>query len=368
MFWLILLSIASVMNVYVIWRATSVPALTERVSGRYIWLLGILLLGLLILGRLYGHSNQGDLAAWLERLGMIWLAALFLLFNCLLALDVVTLFGLLAPKRAPMLRGVALVIGLLLTGFGLYQGLRSPVVERYVVELPNLPQELDGTTIAVMSDLHLGAQRGKRWLRARIEQVNSLKPDIAVLVGDVFEGHGAPVRDLFPIMLQLKAPIGSFAVLGNHEFHGGGVQGQRALEASGLKVLRNKWVEVRPGLIIAGVDDLTTRRRRDMEHDDYISKALTGRPAGATILLSHTPWDTDLAAAKGVGLMLSGHTHQGQIWPFGHLVSLSYPLLGGRYKAGEMTVIVCRGTGLWGPPVRLWRPSEIVHVLLKAKR
>lgn len=133
-----------------------------------------------------------------------------------------------------------------------------------------------------------------------------------------------------------------------------------------FKLLRNGWAEVRPGLILAGVDDLTSSRLNG-QGGDPISQALIGRPPGATILLSHTPWQTGSAAKAGAGLMLSGHTHGGQIWPFGYLVRSRYPLLEGRYEVDGMTVIVCRGTGTWGTRMRLWRPSEILHVTLRGK-
>ncbi|MCJ7596519.1 MAG: metallophosphoesterase, partial [Desulfobacterales bacterium] len=114
------------------------------------------------------------------------------------------------------------------------------------------------------------------------------------------------------------------------------------------------------------VDDLTARRRNG-QGGEPISQALVGRPPGATILLSHTPWQAERIAKAGVGLMLSGHTHGGQIWPFDYLVRSRYPLLEGRYEVNGMTVIVCRGTGTWGPRMRLWRPSEILSVTFRGK-
>lgn len=367
MFRLILISACTVMSVYVFWRASTVPALTERIPSSGIWLLGFGLWLLLVLGRVYGHHNHGPLAVGLELAGMTWLAALFLLFLCLIFVDLVTVFGFAAPHLGSKLRGLALAAGLTMTAIGLFQGTRTPVVVNYEVEMERLPPELDGTTLVVMSDLHLGSQRGKEWLEARVDQVNALKPDLVLLVGDVFEGHGPPREELKGVFRGMKARIGSYAVLGNHEFYGGSSKGQRDLEESGFKVLRNGWAQTRPGLIISGVDDLTVRRRQGREDEDYISRALDHRPEGATILLSHTPLDADIAEAGGVGLMLSGHTHDGQIWPFGYLIGRIYPFVGGLYNLGKMTIIVCRGTGLWGPPVRLWHPSEIVHIVLKAK-
>ena len=100
---------------------------------------------------------------------------------------------------------------------------------------------------------------------------------------------------------------------------------------------------------------------------DPIAQALEGRPPGATILLSHTPWQAERIAGAGVGLMLSGHTHGGQIWPFGYLVRSRYPLLEGRYEVDRMPVLVSRGTGTWGPRMRLWRAGEILRVTLRGK-
>jgi len=140
----------------------------------------------------------------------------------------------------------------------------------------------------------------------------------------------------------------------------------RLFEEVSFNLLRNSWAEVRPGLVLAGVDDLTARRRNG-QVGDPISQALADRPPGAAILLSHTPWEAERAAKAGVGLMLCGHTHGGQIWPFDYLVRSRYPLLEGRYEVDGMTVIVCRGTGTWGPRMRLWRPSEILRVTLRAE-
>lgn len=137
-------------------------------------------------------------------------------------------------------------------------------------------------------------------------------------------------------------------------------------EHNGVHVLHDSWAEVRPGLILAGIDDLTSRRRRN-QTGDFIQKALQGRPAGAaTIFVSHTPWEAETVARAGAGLMLSGHTHEGQIWPFGYLVRFTHPFLAGAYEPNGMPIIVCRGTGTWGPRMRLWRRGEIARITLRA--
>jgi len=341
-----------------------VPFIDRHVPRKIFIGAGVILWAIFFFGRVIGHGGTGVLAATLEFLGMNWMGFLFLTFIPLFAIDLVTLFGFLMPRISSRLRGWALLVGVVLSVIALFQGLRPPVVEKYEVRLAGLPAAMDGTVLVALSDMHLGSQIGERWLTARIAQVKALRPDLVVLLGDIFEGHGPPEDQLIITFKQLTAPLGIWAVPGNHEFHGGG--DMSLFEEVSFKLLRNSWAEVRPGLVLAGIDDLTARRRNG-QLGDPISQALADRPPGAAILLSHTPWEAERAAKAGVGLMLCGHTHGGQIWPFDYLVRSRYPLLEGRYEVDGMTVIVCRGTGTWGPRMRLWRPSEILRVTLRAE-
>jgi predicted MPP superfamily phosphohydrolase len=364
MFGTILISLCTVMQIYVFWRIASVPLVTAHLPRSLLAATALVLWGFFFLGRVYGHHGTGPLAVTLEFLGMNWMGALLLLFLSFLATDLVTGFGLFLPRAAPSLRGWALVAGAILVAIALFQGMRPPVVKRYEVRLSGLPDNMDGTVLVAMSDLHVGSLLGNRWLAARVAQVREQQPDIVVMLGDIYEGHGPPSAEVEATMRGLDAPLGVWSVTGNHEFHGMRDGNKGLPEASGLQWLRNRWAEVRPGFVLAGVDDLTSLRRAGLS-DDLITKALTGRPPGATVLLSHTPWQAEKAAAAGAGLMLSGHTHGGQIWPFGYLTRQAYPLLAGRYEVDGMPVIVCRGTGTWGPRMRLWHPAEILRVTLR---
>ena len=366
MFGSILISVFTLMHIYVFWRAASVPLVNRHLTLAVLIGTGVLLWAIFFAGRAFAHSSTGPLAAITEFLGMLWMGTLFLLFIPLLTADVITLFGFLLPRTAPSIRGWALVAGALLSTIALVQGLRPPVVQSYEVRLADLPRAMDGTVMVAMSDLHLGTLIGKHWLAARVAQVKEQRPDLVVFLGDLFEGHGPPAEALLSILRGLSAPLGVWAVAGNHEFHGARNRSMRLIDETGIQLLRNRWVEVRPGFILAGVDDLTTKYRSG-QPGDFISQALSGRPPGATILLSHTPWETEKAARAGVGLMLCGHTHGGQIWPFGYLTRRIYPLLAGQYEVGGMPVLVSRGTGTWGPRMRLWRPSEILRVTLHTK-
>ena len=367
MFGIILLSVGTLMHIYVIWRASSVPFLRRHFSRRVLVGIGIILWGGFLSARVIGHGGTGVLAATLEIFGMTWMAALFLACVSLLAVDLLTGFGFFFPRLTSSLRGWALVVSGALCVVALVQGQRPPVVEKYEVHIAGLPKEMDGMVLVGMSDLHLGSLLGKQWLEGRVVQVQALRPDLVVLLGDLFEGHGQPQAELLPVLRRFSAPLGVWAVPGNHESHNGREKSIPLLAEGNIKVLRNHWAEVRPGLVLVGVDDLTSSRGISRE-GDFITHAFTGRPRGATILLSHTPWEAEKAASLGARLMLSGHTHGGQIWPFGYLVHLVYPLLDGKHEVDGMTVIVCRGTGTWGPRMRLWRPGEILLVTLRGDK
>ncbi|XCN74969.1 MAG: metallophosphoesterase [Candidatus Electrothrix aestuarii] len=162
--------------------------------------------------------------------------------------------------------------------------------------------------------------------------------------------------------------MGVFAVRGNHD----ALRPDRPdttgeiLADAGIRLLNNEWVQLNDGLLLAGIDDLTTAQRRGEDGQKNLSSALTDRPEGTTILLSHTPWLVEQAASAGVDLMLSGHTHNGQIWPFNYLTRTRYPFLGGQYLVKGMELFVSRGTGTWGPRMRLWQRGEIALITLRS--
>jgi predicted MPP superfamily phosphohydrolase len=366
MFGSVLTIIGSLLHLYVFWRASSVPLLRRRLRPRAMAAIGLVMWTSFVLGRFIGHGEAGTAASVLELLSMTWLVSLFLASICLMIMELITGFGFLLSRHAPALRGWALVAGVGLSVLAAVQGLRPPVVQSYEVQLAGLPPELDGTVLVAMSDLHLGSVLGERWLADRVSQVQGLRPDLVVLLGDVFEGHGPPHDQLVAGLDRLSAPLGVWAVPGNHETYGSRERASPATRPSSIQMLHNRWAEVRPGLILAGVEDLTAAGRTG-QSNDLVARALADRPPGATILLSHTPWQTDAAAEGGAALMLCGHTHGGQIWPLGYLVRTRYPLVDGRYGVKGMSVVVCRGTGTWGPRMRLWAPGEILRITLRGK-
>ena len=353
-------------NLYVFWRAWTVPFLKRRLPR---WLLASgfgLLWGSYFAARGLEGVLPRAVVGPLELLGADWMAVLFWSAAGLLIVDIVTAGGFLFRRWAPTARGGALALAGVFAVIAVVQGTRAPVVREYEVRLAGLPRDADGLVVVAISDLHLGTLIGERWLAARVRQVEDLRPDAIVVLGDVLEGDTPSESGLLPMLRSLHAPLGVWAVPGNHEHYGRQGGGGR-LENAGFRVLVNQWAEVRPGLVFAGVEDLTRHGRGQTTVADPIGQALAGRPANAaTILLSHSPLLAERAARGGVGLYLGAHTHDGQIWPFGYFTAMNYPLMGGHYDVNGMPAIVCRGTGTWGPRMRLWRPSEILRITLRA--
>ncbi len=354
------------MHAYVFWRLATLRAVRRCIPRRWLIVVAVLLGALYYIGRVYRHSGGGFLAGSLEIYTMHWTAALFLTTLTVLAADLVSGFGFFLPRFARKLRGLALVAGLLMSVTAIVQGLRPPVVAEYEVHIKDLPAGLDGTVLVAIADTHVGPMIGPGWLEARVQQLLRMRPDMIVLLGDIFESHGNNYAELIPVLKSLHAPLGVWGVLGNHEYYGGLERNNAAYEKAGISLLRDEWAEIRPGLLLAGVDYIRGGRRAGRDEEAF-GGALDCRADGATILLSHAPVRAAQAESAGVELMLSGHTHGGQVWPFGYLVRLEYPLLEGRYEVDDMTVIVTRGAGTWGPRMRLWRRGEILKITLRCQ-
>lgn len=364
MFFRLILSTLVLATAHVGWRAGSVPWIRRALP----WPLRTALLA--ALASSYLAARYADRAGWssvawvLEVVGAHWLGILLILLVPLLAADVATGFGLFFRRHLASIRAWAFAAGGVLVALAFVQGNRPPVVREHEVRLAGLRAEDDGIVLVFVSDTHAGALVGERWLRARVAQVSALGADAILLGGDLFEGDSEAEARLVPLVGGLSAPLGVWAVPGNHDRHDGGRR-LRELEALGVRVLRDERAELRPGLILAGLDNSW----RGDGLDGRLARALAGRPAdAATVLLSHAPSRPEEAARAGVGLMLAGHTHDGQIWPFRYVVRTEFRYLAGRYDVAGMPLIVCRGTGTFGPRMRLWHPSEILRVTLRAAR
>lgn len=250
---------------------------------------------------------------------------------------------------------------LLLTVVGLVQA-RRPRVVRVTVPIRDLPADLAGLRIVQLSDLHVGPTIRRPFVEAVVDVANGLAPDLVAVTGDVADGFVPELRDHVAPLGRLRAPLGSFFVTGNHEYYWDPRGWTLELERLGLAVLSNEHRLLVRGsgrLLLAGVTDLTA--------GPDPRAAMAGAPeSDVRVLLAHQPRSAYAARAAGFDLQLSGHTHGGQFFPFNFLVRLFQPFVAGLHQLEEMWLYVSRGTGYWGPPLRLGAPSEITLIELTA--
>ncbi len=362
----VVLGVWALQHVYVGWRLAALPVFAPG-PGRKALLVALALgFATYPLGRILFSAGWYGLGRGLEYAGAVWMGTLFLLFFALIPVDVVTLGGLVLKHLVVPLRTAAAVIALVAAVAAWWGGLKEPRIVRQEVEVAGLPAEADGLKLAHLTDLHLGTILGDDHLRTVIELTDGLEPDVVVITGDLVDGDAGVVEQLLPRLQTLRAPDGVFAVLGNHEYYAGRERSRKLLRDAGYTVLDNAAVAVRPGAWIAGVPDARGSAQTGAPEAD-LAAALRDVPTGeGIVLLQHSPEDEGEAAAAGVDLMLNGHTHGGQIWPFHLLVKTTYPSLAGRYQQGSMTQLVSRGAGTWGPPMRLFAPSEILLITLRS--
>ena len=275
-----------------------------------------------------------------------------------------------APGPAAGRAQAALIVGLALAG--LWRGVREwragPQLTRLTVRIPTWPAALDGFRIVQISDLHIGPILDRRFAADLTARVNALAPDLVAITGDLVDGDVRHVGDEIAPFADLRAPHGVYFVTGNHDYYSGADPWLAEIRAIGVRPLRNERVEIRANdavFDLAGVDD----HRGYLfgpGHGEDVAGALAGRdPDRAVILLAHDPSTFRAASARGVDLQISGHTHGGQIWPFKYLVRLAVTFVAGHYRRGDAQLFVSRGTGYWGPPMRLAAPSEITEIVLR---
>jgi predicted MPP superfamily phosphohydrolase len=253
---------------------------------------------------------------------------------------------------------------------GMRSALSAVKVHRIEIPLRRLTSRHDGITLVQLTDLHIGPTIRKRDLADIVHRTNSLLPDLVAITGDLVDGTVAELRDAVSPLAELRAKHGVFFVTGNHEYFSGAASWVEEISRLGIRVLRNERVVIggaEAGFDLAGVDDRSAARSSEEGHGEDLAKALGGRdPKRAVILLAHQPRTVLDAAKFGVDLQLSGHTHGGQIWPFGALVRLQQRFLAGLGRHGDTTIYVSRGTGYWGPPMRLFAPAEITQIVLRS--
>jgi predicted MPP superfamily phosphohydrolase len=365
-FLLAFVSIYGVMHV-VVWRGLRplLPAHPCVLPLALSWM--VLMIAAPLLSRLCEERGADLAARILAWGGYLWLGFLFIAFS-LFTLRALCLFILflchrlfpalaLAPLPPPGSALAILVLTLLLGSYALYEA-NSIRIETKKITSADLPSGIESLRLVQLSDLHLGLIHRESSLRRVVAMIESLQPDLLVATGDMVDARLDHLDALLPLARSLAPPLGKYAVTGNHEVYAGLQSSLDFLRQGGFIVLRNQSVVIRPGLIIAGVDDPATGNSSPDE------EVLPAKKAGWTLLLKHRPV-VAAAAAGRFDLQLSGHAHRGQIFPFNFITALRFPQQDGLYSLAQGAFLyTSRGTGTWGPPMRLFSPPEITLFII----
>ncbi|MEV7111556.1 metallophosphoesterase [Streptomyces anulatus] len=275
--------------------------------------------------------------------------------------------------RARIVTWAVLGVAAVLLTWGYAEARRVPRVRRLDVELPRLGAGLDGTRVVLITDTHYGPLDRARWSARVCETVNTLEADLVCHTGDIADGTAERRRAQATPLGTVQATRARVYVTGNHEYYSEAQGWVDLMGELGWEPLRNRHLLLERGgdtLVVAGVDDVTAESSGLAGHRAHLAGALQGAdPDHPVLLLAHQPKFIDRAAADGIDLQLSGHTHGGQIWPFHYLVRLDQPAVAGLSSHGARTLLyTSRGTGFWGPPFRVFAPSEITLLVLRSPR
>jgi hypothetical protein len=303
-------------------------------------------------------------------LGVIWVVFAWSVLGNVLRLLLMA-FGVADPLRSRAVAVAVGVVSLSLMLWGYAEAMRVPRVKRLDVIIPRLAAGLDGVRVVLLTDTHYGPIDRARWSARVTARVNDLDADIVCHLGDIADGSVAARRHQAAPLGDVQARLARAYVTGNHEYFGEADGWLNHMRDLGWEPLHNRHLVVeRDGahLVVAGVDDATAAASGRYGHRaDHVTALASADPSLPVLLLAHQPKQIGAAVEHGVDLQVSGHTHGGQIWPFHLLVRLEQPTVRGLSRHGARTQLyTSRGTGFWGPPFRIFAPSEITLLTLRS--
>ncbi|MBS2014094.1 MAG: metallophosphoesterase [Deltaproteobacteria bacterium] len=357
---------------YYVWarlvRDAALPAPWARVATLAIAVLFAVLMGGFVVFRALSRTVASPIM-WV---GYTWMGVLFFLVLSLGLGDLVRAIAMrggepgdaMDPERrqtvARLFGGAAALLGIGASGVGLASALSPVAVARVKVTIDKLAKARSGYRIVQISDVHVGPTIGRGFIEDVVARINALEPDLVAITGDLVDGSVEELAEHVAPLGKIRAKDGVFFVTGNHEYYSGAEAWLAHLGKLGIRALRNERVRIGgdEGFDLAGIDDPTSSL-------SDLRKALAGRDAArACVLLAHQPRAIGLADELGVDLQLSGHTHGGQMIPWNFLVRLQQPFVAGLHKLARAQIYVSRGTGYWGPPMRVGAPAEITEIEL----
>ncbi|MBN2863945.1 MAG: metallophosphoesterase [Bacteroidales bacterium] len=370
LFIIIVLTIFTIGNLYIFFKGYNVipPVRSNRIVYKIVF---ITLASTFFAGRILESWHSSVISDILNIIGGFWLSFLFYGFLFLIISDITGLLlrttGIMNINLMPDYRKwsflVTLVLSVLFIAGGFINAI-MPVIKKYDITIDKTAGDIKELRIAAVSDIHLGSIIRKRSMKKLSDMLEKAEPDVIFLLGDIVDGDLGPVLrgDLLKYFTRPETRYGLFAITGNHEFIGGAERTIKYIESKGIRVLKDETVFLPGGIQIIGRLDRVSSRFQAGERLPLVKLTENCDPSGPLIVLDHQPLNLDEAENCGVDLQLSGHTHNGQMWPLNYITNILFEVSYGYYKKGNTQIVVSSGFGLWGPRVRSGSRSEVVVI------
>lgn len=367
---LLFMAIYAAMHLYAYWKITAAfPRF--RATKPVLGLVFAIMATMPFLARMLDHDGHIGLARAVNLPTYLWAAWVFWFLMCGLVFDTWNGLIRLVAVKVPALKRlrftlsqqapVLLVIILLASTWGMVEAAQPRVK---LVALHHRAFVGHPIRLVMVSDVHLGVLRSPGWNKRVCETITSLHPDVVVSAGDLVDSSMGNIGTLADSWAAIPAPLGKYAILGNHEYYLGMTDALAFHKRAGFHLLRAETANLTPYLRLSGVDDRNGLHLGGPCYTDESQLILTPEPDIYAILLKHQPYVTK-ESIPCFNLQLSGHTHNGQLFPFHLLVRLLYPHNHGLYELQpNFSLYVSAGTGTWGPPMRLFAPPEITLITL----
>ncbi len=373
-FFSVVLLIYSLVNYYIFIRGMQALPTAMIFKSWYPWIF-LFVSASYIVGRFMERAWISPVSSFFTFVGSFWLALMIYLLMAVLVIDLVRLITYFLPSPdfiTSHYEQIKKYLFFTLTGLagivvlaGHINAL-TPRVLRLDVHINKKAGVMKTLHIAAASDIHMGTLVGPRRTAQLVRMLNACHADLILLAGDIVDEDLAPVihNDLGRSLLKLKAPLGVFAITGNHEYIGGAEAAVRYLETHGVRMLRDTSVKINDCFYLAGRNDRDSKRFNGKERKG-LDKVLEGVDMNfPVIMMDHQPFNLQMVADAGVDFQLSGHTHHGQLWPLNYITEAIYEVSWGYLKKGNSQFYVSSGYGGWGPPVRTGNRPEILDIYI----
>jgi len=311
------------------------------------------------------HKRDNLFTRWYYIITAFWIGLLANFFIAIVFTYFLKYFLLLLNINPAHLfyQFIFFAVAILLSLYGIY-GARYPQITEYTIFIKDLPAAWDNKTIVQISDVHLGPVYRQFFFNRIMDKIAAINPEAVFITGDLFDGMEADFSWFGKPFNKINPPAGIYYSFGNHDLYLGFNRVMEILKNSPLIILDNKMKEV-SGLQIIGIN---YSFEKDFDLEKNILDQVGYTENKPSLLLFHAPKNIDLAKSAGIDLQLSGHTHDGQMFPFNFLAKWAHKGYGyGLFKLADFSLVVSRGVGTWGPPLRTSGPSEIVKIILKKK-